>query len=289
MVKFYENEVKRDEPIGYTAPFENNTQVLTGGNRLANVGFTVAPSDSRVLVPLMRTYIAGEALLANQAVYVEDVSATRIQIDISGSTGTTEFFGNTNSGSRQKIAQSIQETKDTPIESFVVKLAKTGTPVDSAQITIEGDSGGNPDGIAAATFTKAAADLSGVLTEFTFTTSFVFRANTKYWIVLYRTGAESNTNHYQADVGSGSYSGGSERVLSGDIWSVGTGDDIYGKYQIATVANRIYKASASTAGEANAFAGFTQKYAAFLALTQIFLSGEVSGFSPSSTELSTGV
>ena len=278
MAKSYENEIKGDEAIFPTPPFENNAQFLIGGNRLSGHNIT-AQSASLLQAPLTRIYTAGEVIDATESVYVEDSAATLFLVDASGATGMPQFFGNTSAGSNQKVAQSIQETRDTLVEELIMKIRKVSAPTDSAQLTIEGDSGGNPDGIAQFTVTKAAADLTTTLADYTFTPNFTFRANTKYWLVWYRTGAENNTDYYEVEGGGDAYANGRERVLSGDVWSNGPASDLYFKFQLTTVAGRIYRTSARNTGESNAFVGFVKFYTPFLKDVIVQLSGEATVFS----------
>lgn len=116
--------------------------------------------------------------------------------DIS-SVGGLAFFSN-----EVRYAQSfsIPYTNDT-FRMIRVPLKKYGTPTGDLTAAIQGDSGGEPNGSAVATFTLAA---SGITSSFAYydidISAFELKANTTYWLVLYGAAFDNSNGLYWGTV-----------------------------------------------------------------------------------------
>lgn len=87
------------------------------------------------------------------------------------------------------------------MSSFNMALKKTGAPADNLIVRIETDSAGAPSGSladanATASISGAGLTTSYVDTTVTFGGAFTLTAGVLYWVVLYRSGAEDDTNYY---------------------------------------------------------------------------------------------
>lgn len=121
--------------------------------------------------------------------------------EFAGASATVVLTGN-------QTAQKFVQPEAFTLWRIGVKVAKVGTPVDSLQILLKSDSGGNPTGSTVATALLSGASLS---TSATWTwlypsTNPTLTAAANYWIVLQRSGASSDTNYYLVSLDQTAYS-----------------------------------------------------------------------------------
>lgn len=120
---------------------------------------------------------------------------------------------------------------DSTFQGLELYLRKVGSPPNDLTVTIEGDSGGNPDGSAVATFTVTAASLATSYDWVRMNSAFKFQllANKKYWIRLATTGGDGS-NYYAwmfFDAPYGLYKKGYLTTLQGASWINTAGDCIF--------------------------------------------------------------
>ena len=237
-----------------TAPLRYNLQ----GDFFASSA-TITGIISGTLKPQVLSYTAGEPLVANQAVFLEDSSTEDVEFANQNVNDSTVNFGNT--GSVQKVAQSfsIPGTGTFTLKAVKLAIAKVVTPVDDARCGIQADSGGAPDGsfIASASFDDnagyAAITLNASLT-----------AGTTYWLVLDRTGATHDTNRYSSIIATtGAVFNPSTATFSsvyytynGTTWSAHASNSLSFCFTLTTTQGKVYRASADAATRANNFIGF---------------------------------
>ena len=121
------------------------------------------------------------------------------------------------------IAQSFMvKHTDSSYRSLSLYLNKEGAPPNNLVVTIEGDNGGVPDGVAVATFNITAASITAP----NFYTNdaaadFSLTGNTKYWIVAKTTAGDTDNNYRVYKYTSNNYSKGNYATSddSGTTWA----------------------------------------------------------------------
>lgn len=233
-----------------------------------------------------KTYTAGESIAAGNAVFVEDVSMDISKRNIDGNGVQDRGIGQDTTGT-EIVAQGFVESSGMRVTKIKVWLKKTGSPADNIRVSIQGDSGGNPDGTPLASATLAGASITTSYVEYTFTLSAEVNItpSVQYWIVLDRTGALSDTDYYLVRVSTDNpYSPDNLRYKSGadSSWNDEASEDIDFEILLTTVAGRIYNASARTVAshdEYSAFVGFTSALVAGGSTVPVYIAGEATGFS----------
>src|SRR3990167_723438 len=224
--------------INIAAASCDNNVIITpvgGGNTSGNINDsgtgTITILSSATGTGITKSYTAGQAITANQAVFLEDATPFYFdQFGNSSATGeTNNGFGRATDGGDQahvKVAQSFQEASAySDIAKIRAKLFKTGTPVDNAVITIETDNAGEPSGTVLATATKSGGSLDTTPTNYDLDldVNISLTANTKYWVVFSRSGAGSDTNYYLTRGNTSSqYANGAAADYNGTSWSTDT-------------------------------------------------------------------
>lgn len=142
-----------------------------------------------------------------------------------GSTGAVGMPIYTDGGTYNKPAQSfILPFTDATFQGVSLYLRKVGTPATDLTITIEGDSGGSPNGSAIATFTITAATFTDAIYDWRLVNSasrFQLNANTKYWIKC-ETAGGGGANYFEwisFDAPYGTYKRGNLATYSGGTWT----------------------------------------------------------------------
>lgn len=258
------------------------------GDRVTWDGTTLTIQGS---ITVSTTATAGESLAAADAVYIEDSTVVdRTLFTITSTTTNDNYFGRdtisnvANQG--RKIGQGVQETTSYVVRKVTVSLAKTGSPTDNAQISLQADSGGNPSGVALASGTIGGGSLTGAATDYTITLSadVTLTANTPYWLVFERTGALSDVDYYNAYGANTDVYSGSGRACkatnASDVWTTDIGDQDYRAIFLMTpVQGRVYKASAAAAGTSDSTLGFVTAAAEPTATATIQTHGTFTGLS----------
>lgn len=133
-----------------------------------------------------------------------------------------------------KVAQGFQQSESGPVTVIEVKLIKVGTPTGNIWFTIEGDSGGVPDGNALVTSAKM--DVSRIPTTALNMAIPCYEgtslsASTQYWLVAQGDWTVSAANYigWRMDGSAGSYASGSKALYDSDTagWTTDTDDDMY--------------------------------------------------------------
>lgn len=106
-------------------------------------------------------------------------------------------FGRTGANNN-KLGQAFQLTDIAYIKDLEIYLKKSGSPADNLLIQLQTDSAGSPSGSVVDTITIAGSSLttSLVYKKLAFANTNKLTANTKYWIVLTRSGSLDDTNYY---------------------------------------------------------------------------------------------
>ena len=127
-----------------------------------------------------------------------DADLETTPVSISGTTLGNIIVSGT--GATRIAAQSFQANGD--LEQVTLSVQKAGTPADDLEVAIQGDSGGEPDGVDLTVATIDPADLED--DEYTdieldisdFTASLKMTTPTQYWLVLRRSGAADTEDFY---------------------------------------------------------------------------------------------
>jgi len=187
-----------------------------------------------------------------------------------------------------KIAFKVIPTQATTVSAVVVRLRTQGTPTDNVYMTIEGDSGGSPDGTPITNGTSAdlaAGDIAAAFGAETlsFAGNPVLAAGTTYWFVLQRDSTLSDTNYYEAD----SKANGSYGNFDTKTYTTSWGDTTSQLYFDITATGydgfSYYKADGNDL-HLNLFLGFVNATVAIGDTVTLIANGIVSGF----TGLTTG-
>lgn len=102
----------------------------------------------------------------------------------------------------QRRALKIIPRTTTTSTSIYALIGKNNAPSDNIRITVQGDSAWSPDNTPITNGTSnniagsAVSSSQPTWTAFTFASAFTLTAGTTYWIVVERTGAMSDTDHY---------------------------------------------------------------------------------------------
>ncbi|MFA5125356.1 MAG: choice-of-anchor R domain-containing protein, partial [Patescibacteria group bacterium] len=232
----------------------DGTKVIIAGSIL-NID-----SSTDIIIGQMQTtypFTTGEAITAGDAVCFGGQTLTKFTTNATGpgdiDIGKTGF---------QQEAQSFNGSDvDRKVNIMYLKLMKTGTPTDNLVITIEGDSGGAPDGTPIETFTKAGADLTTSLAEYAFTlpANRTFTAATTYWVRFKRSGSLNDTNYFRCQQeGSSTYANGTMKRYNGASWTDWTVDS-YLVFKYVMTEGLIYQTSAVDLATTSTFVGFAQE------------------------------
>lgn len=137
-------------------------------------------------------------------------------------------FGDT---TNTRVAQTIQPSITQPISEFHVKLAKSGSPTDTLILNVYTDNAGTPDTLILTSTEVDGASLTGTATEqtFYFYNSSDLTADTVYWFVIERTGAQDGSNNYRIEITSDTsdiYTRGISYEEESSVWAYTSGDEV---------------------------------------------------------------
>jgi len=149
------------------------------------------------------------------------------------------------------LAQSFMvNNTDATYRSISLFLDKTvAVPPNALVVTIEGDSGGEPDGSAVATFTIAEATVVGGEVVADNASNFSLTGNTRYWIVFKTTAGDATHKYGIYTEKSDSYPRGNfastpdsgttwTNDFDKDVWfKILLGGEVSGAYSIGTIIN----------------------------------------------------
>lgn len=178
-------------------------------------------------------------------------------------------------------AWSFQETTAFDASILFYKLKKAGAPTDNFTLSIEGDTAGAPNGtpIVSTTFSGTTLTTSFVEKEFVFATT-TFAANTKYWVVMDRSGAADDANNYVTSAEtSSSYTNGICRYQDEGVWANNPGCDFNIKFMKWASAGNVLPGSAVETASATRFVGLANAAMATGTAGTINIAGIQTGLS----------
>lgn len=220
---------------------------------------------------IAQNFTAGHAIVAGNAVYVSDgVLGSKSIASSTGAVNTTNMGTN----AREKIAQSVTLFTTTYISNITFKVENQGAATDNVVVALQADSGDAPDGVDIAVTAEVDVQANQVYT-FTFSSLQKLTASTKYWFVVRRTGALSDTEYYTVD-NEATYASGTSEYLDGGAWSGLTGDLLFVLYEVLPLGY-IGKAEADVSGRYQNFIGFAVTSIALDAIGKVSISGIITG------------
>lgn len=194
--------------------------------KLWGVSNKIIASDGGTFEVITETGIADDEAIGTNSdiISVEDTSEEGLEVVPVSITGTEYIFNLGELSTNKKIAQSFESIG--PLKKIVLDLYKVGEPTDNLEISIQGDSSGEPDGVDKTSTTVWGAGLSTTVEshDIEFDDDLIFETGTTYWLVITRSGSADNLNHYKlkAIVGSDSdddpYEDGKLRLWNGSNW-----------------------------------------------------------------------
>ncbi len=192
----------------------------TAGNVLTSDGTNIvssAPAGATISVTALQTGSARDLLVTNN---VSTFAGATTQNDF-GKVTTNKKIGIGIIGSGVSMT------------TMTLALLNVGSPVDNVSIRIETDNTDAPSGSLAdanATASVTSGSLSGAFqdTTITFAGAFTLTSGTRYWIVLYRSGAESDANYYSTgnSASLATYSL-TEKEVNGGSWGASSYNNFY--------------------------------------------------------------
>lgn len=227
------------------------------------------------------SFTADEALTASQTVRLVMTQGTDTFSENLGVNNTDALvFGD--AGARTKVAQSFQASTSIAIDRIVFKVTKTGTPTDSAKISIQTNSGSAPSGtiLASSTISGANWPASGNIATSTLSTTASLEANTTYWVVWERTGALDGSNYYGLYLKqtTGGYANGTYAIYNGSAWADDSGTDVQVSFWHLLGTTGLRLAAGGTNETADKFIGFAQGTASASSSATVVMNGTIGNF-----------
>jgi len=149
-------------------------------------------SRQEVKTTTPNTVVAGNVLAYHPAYTSSD---TILGVDYEAQQNLTDgiFIGRVVGTFAVKEAISVKFPFNVSGFTYTQKIAKAGSPGDNFRVSIASDLSGVPGGNIES-ISKSISNTTLTSESFVFTANLT--ANTKYWIILERTGAADNTNYY---------------------------------------------------------------------------------------------
>lgn len=156
---------------------------------------------------------AGASVTIKQGSSIEVAEA--VSNALPGSTATVVAHG-------MKVAQAftLPTTGSWTPGEILVKLKKSGAPGDGVKVSIQTDSGSAPSATILDSVTVAASNIGSTADWISFMLAMTATLNygTTYWLVIERTGVNSNTDYYVVDVDDQAGYAGALRLWTGASW-----------------------------------------------------------------------
>jgi hypothetical protein len=230
---------------------------------------------------LSATVIMGEPMAAYTPVFVATSTAySKDEFDTAVTLSDNLNVGDV--GARTRGAESFTETSGYAIDKIKVTLSKIGTPADNLVVAIQADSAGAPSGSDLATGSIAGGSVTGSAVEYTLTlsSSVLSTANTKFWIIFRRSGANDGSNYFNVwgDQSSPAYANGAYATYNGSTWTVDSSSDAGFKITTISVIGRAYKTTALSNWTTDTFMGFTTAVQSAADAATIATDGVLTGF-----------
>lgn len=284
---FVANDSILNEDINSSAAIADTklAQITTAGKvsgaaltNLANIpaGAGIIPSANAPGASYISTLIsAGDYLNTGSAVFVN--SGTTTYLTLNAAQDNEAAFGHDTATATS--SQSFILTEQVAIGGVTVFVRKEAAPADNALFSIQGDSGGSPDGVKIVSLSIVGSTLSATLAAKTLYLPFTSAtASTTYWIVAERDGAKSGTNFYfWATMTANPYANGLMKAFSAGSWSADATRDIYAVVLGANM-ERVWKTSA-VASTTALTVGFAKAATATSSTATIIVNGLINVFS----------
>ena len=194
-------------------PTLSSPRVRRVGIRTGNVAPTAADSGSGAYAATARYY---------RVRWIEtNYSIAQSQTTTDANDSLRQASANT------RLAQGFQLSTAGAVIAAEMTFGKTGTAIGSVWVTIEADSGGDPDGTPLQTSDSLAVpditDSATAYTRFTFPAPVQLSASTQYHLVMHGSYAIDGSNYVVWRGNSaGAYASGSSKDYSGAAWSAAT-------------------------------------------------------------------
>lgn len=254
----------------------STTGALIVGGNLTISGTCTGCSGSNLITPLT----SGMAISAGDAVLVASSTNKVNTLSIQLGTATDLHIGESTSQPSTQIAQSFKSGDVGVIESIRYKAKKVGAPADNLIFSLQIDSSGAPSGTMLASSTLAGSSLSTSYTVATTTLDVPVKlaANTTYWFVVDRSGANDNANYYDFETSNSSvYEGGAAAQLNG-TWTTIT-YDIRLNFEYGATEGALYPTYASSTAGVASFIGFAESSISKGASGNVIIGGLANGVS----------
>lgn len=224
-------------------------------------------------------YTAGTAIPSNTAVFV--ATTTNTDGDVQGwAVGTGQPCGQAAPNVGQ-CAETTLETFHRAVTSIDLRLIKNGSPTDNVVVSLQTTTGDVPSDIQIASTTVAASSIgvSFATTTFTFTNPPVLAGNTKYALVIGRSGARDNTNYIGTDIEGVTtrYVNGHHKPYTSSWLDQTTHDMTFKLNYVGTTADSLYISNASSVLLASSTIGYVKTGVASGATATVITSGTWTG------------
>jgi hypothetical protein len=207
--------------LGFIQNYELLFLTVTGGveswhNRYYFVHDETGDTHITVRPAIIGTQVAGPSVTIQQGHSIALSPATLVH-EFPGASVTITALGTA-------ISQAFTLAVSTPfaVAEVYVRLKRVGNPSDSAWAGIQADSAGVPSNInleAISVLGSTLSDQTQRWVKFTFSNTTALTFGTTYWLVVGRTGANSNTDYYLVDLDEDAgYSGGGLKLWNGTAW-----------------------------------------------------------------------
>lgn len=245
----------------------------TGVAKFQQITITSTPSVASVItakVSPVRTYTAGDPLVAGNAAILANASTSDKTLLSQTTISATAEFGNT-SGSNRRYADTFTPSESGGLTRITTRLqAISGGYTGSVTVTIQADSGGSPSGAVLGTATKASVSTSMTEYDIDFAAPVGLTSGVTYWIIYDST---EPGERYRLNV-SGA---GTSYEYNGTVWNAQVGE-VYLVLKNVIVDGYLYLADASAAGTTDAFIGFIHTGASPGGTAQVQIADVFSGF-----------
>lgn len=165
---------------------------------------------------IIGTQAAGPSVTVQQGHSIA-LDTTSLVAEFPGSSVTLTALGTA-------IGQSFTLAVNTPftVAEVYVRLKRVGNPVDSVWAGIQADSAGVPSNVnleGVSVLGSTLSDQTQRWVKFTFLNTLALTFGTTYWLVVGRSGANSNTDYYLVDLDDDAgYAGGALKLWNGATW-----------------------------------------------------------------------
>lgn len=209
-------------PQGEVEEYNDSTTTFVANSAIRDTAQTIGTWNNGDVIRIQNTtnnngyyYIdeikdAGDIDVAQTTIVNETTSSTITRAySVKTASAFTEELGASSvtvTARGVQVAQSFtlaNNTSSWTVDKIAVKLLKYGAPSDNVKLELRSDNGGVPSNTVLASATIAGSTVLDTRLgwyEFDMGNSYSISYGTTYWIVVYRTGANSATNYYTVGV-----------------------------------------------------------------------------------------